>query len=116
MERSKFQESRGGDNLPNNTLPWDKQNDKTKKIEGNNKKILPGKLEEVGAEADKNEEDMKKSIDGNDADVEEEMEMEGNVAVGVGGNNDVEENNATGVLVVEKNDEKLSEGEANRSC
>ena len=51
---------------------------------------------------DKNEEDMKKGNDGNDADVEEEMEMEGNVAVGVGGNNDVEENNANGVVVGEK--------------
>ena len=59
-------------------------------------------MEEVGAEADKNEEDTKKAIDGNDADVEEEMEMEGNVAVGVGGNNDVEENNANGVVVGEK--------------
>ena len=116
MERSKFQESRGGNNLPNNTLPWDKQNDKTKKIEGNNKKILPGKLEEVGAEADKNEEDTKKAIDGNDANVEEAMEMEGNVAVGVGENNDVEENNANGVVDGEKNDEKISEGGANHSC
>ena len=111
-----FKNREGGNNLPNNTLPWDKQNDKTKKIEGNNKKILPGKSEEVGAEADKNEEDTKKAIDGNDADVEEEMEMEGNVAVGVGGNNDVEENNANGVVVGEKNDDKLSEGEANHSC
>ena len=44
------------------------------------------------------------------------MEIEGNVVVGVGGNNDVEENNANGVLVGEKNDDKLSEGEANHSC
>ena len=77
-----------------------------------------------------NEEDMKKVIDGNDAEVEEAMGMEGNVAVGVGGNNDVEENNATGILVDENveennasgglvgknNDEKISEGEANNSC
>ena len=126
-----FKNREGGDNLPNNTLPWDEKNEKTKKIIGNNKKILPGKTEEVGAEVDKNEEDMKKGNDGNDADVEEEMESEGNVAVGVvGGNNDVEENNVTGVLVVEnveennatsvlvveKNDEKLSEGVANNSC
>ena len=41
---------------------------------------------------------MKKVIDGNDADSEEALEMEGNVAVGVGGNNDVEENNANGVV------------------
>ena len=116
MERSKFQESRGGNNLPNNTLPWDKKNDKTKKIEGNNAKINFGKPEEVSAEADVNEADMKKVIDGIDADSEEAMEMEGNVAVGVGGNNDVEENNANGVVDGEKKDEKLSEGEANHSC
>ena len=64
--------------------------------------MLPGKSEEVGAEADVNEEDMKKVNDGNDADVEEEMEIEENVAVGVGGNNDVEENNANGVLLGKK--------------
>ena len=65
---------------------------------------------------DKNEEDMKKVKDGNNADVEEEMEIEENVAVRVGGNNDVEENNANGVLVGKTNDDKLSEGEANHSC
>ena len=59
---------------------------------------------------------MKKVNDGNNADVEEERELEENVAVGVGGNNDVEENNANGVLGGEKNDDKLSEGEANHSC
>ena len=78
----------------------------------------------------KNEGDMKKANDGNDADVEEGMETEGNEAVGVGGNNDVEENNATGILVDENveennasgglvgkiNDVKISEGEANNSC
>jgi len=126
-----FKNREGGNNLPKNTLPWDKKNKKTKKIEGNNTKIILGKTEEVGTEVDKNEEDMKKGNDGNDADVEEEMESEGNVAVGVvGGNNDVEENNVTGVLVVEnveennatsvlvveKNEEKLSEGVANNSC
>ena len=126
-----FKNREGGNNLPKNTLPWDKKNKKTKKIEGNNTKIILGKTEEVGTEVDNNEEDMKKGNDGNDADVEEEMESEGNVAVGVvGGNNDVEENNATGVLVVEnveennatsvlvveKNEEKLSEGVANNSC
>ena len=126
-----FKNREGGNNLPKNTTPWDKKNKKTKKIEGNNTKIILGKTEEVGTEVDKNEEDMKKGNDGNDADVEEEMESEGNVAVGVvGGNNDVEENNVTGVLVVEnveennatsvlgveKNEEKLSEGVANNSC
>ena len=101
-----FKNREGGNNLPKNTLPWDKKNKKTKKIEGNNTKIILGKTEEVGTEVDKNEEDMKKGNDGNDADVEEEMESEGNVAVGVvGGNNDVEENNATGVLVVENVEE-----------
>ena len=125
-----FKNREGGNNLPKNTHPWDKKNKKTKKIEDNQEKILLGKTEEVGAEVDKNEEDMKKANDGNDADVEEGMETEGNVAVGVGVNNDVEENNATGILVDENveennasgglvgknNDEKISEGEANNSC
>ena len=101
-----FKNREGGNNLPKNTLPWDKKNKKTKKIEGNNTNIILGKTEEVGTEVDNNEEDMKKGNDGNDADVEEEMESEGNVAVGVvGGNNDVEENNVTGVLVVENVEE-----------
>jgi len=35
-----FKNREGGNNLPNNTLPWDKKNEKTKKIEGNNKKYF----------------------------------------------------------------------------
>ena len=66
-----FKNREGGNNLPKNTLPWDKKNKKTKKIEGNNEKILLGKTEEVGAEVDKNEGDMKKANDGNDEKISE---------------------------------------------
>ena len=31
-----FKNREGGNNLPKNSLPWDKKNKKTKKIEGNN--------------------------------------------------------------------------------
>ena len=47
---------------------------------------------------DKTEEVVAELVDGNDADRDEAMELEGNEAVGVGGNKDVEENDANGVV------------------
>ena len=77
---------------------------------------------------DKTEEVVAELVDGNDADRDEAMELEGNEAVGVGGNKDVEEKEVNGVVDGEKNNkleemdsekgEKFSEEEcqANHSC
>jgi len=127
-----FKSRGGGNNLPNNTLPWDKKDDRTKKDVGNNAKMLPGNLEEVGAETDmdedKTEEVIAEVVDGNDADGDEAMELEGNEAVGVCGNKDEEEKEVNGVVDGKKNNlleemnsekgEKISEEEckANHSC
>jgi len=92
-----FQSRGGGNNLPNNPLRWEKNDDKAKEDVGNTAKILPGKTEEAVAEAemheDKTEEDIVEVVDGNEAEMDEAMDVEGNETVVdyvVGGNKEVE--------------------------
>ena len=98
----------GGNNLPINSFPWDKNDDTAKEDVGNTVKILPEKTEEVVAEADmdeaKTEEVVAEVVDGNEADRDEAMEVEGNEVVSddaVGGNMEVEGNGVNSEEAVE---------------
>ena len=84
-----FKSQGGGNNIPNNSFPWDKKDEMGKVDGATTAKIFPGKTEEVYTEV----------VDGNEANGDEATEVEGNKAGGddaVGGNTEVKGKNVDG--------------------